>query len=646
MVARLRDFLSDNPSDSRNLEDARSPADEGPLPGWVSHLLDQARADISRYLQGHARDVVAISYEPRPACFFDGDDPLALMRVLPSLLAFHAEPREPAAPLSELDPYTCNLRLWAIAGSSRAHVSTIFRLVPDQVRIVDIPWKALRAWMQGDQNDDPIGLVRAILEEQKRVLAASPGDDRAARIGAVGRTAINALRHHGRPELGGAIDLAMRSGVTEVAPLTSAIEAALASLANVVVSGDIEAEAVDRNSEAMVGAPAPARVLRVDEKKIDVLLNLASDLVVAKNSHALLASRIENELGRHTLARAVQQEHEAIERLSGEIHTAILQLRMVPVGQVLRLFPRLVRDMSQRLEKKAEFVTHGEATELDKTIADRLFEPLLHLLRNAIDHGIEGPAQRLAAGKAETATITVAASRIGDRFVLEVADDGRGIDPEVVRRKAIEGGTLPADDMRAMPVDQVINLIFAAGLSTATEVSDISGRGVGMNVVRTTIEQIGGRVSLSSAKGTGTTVRLDLPLSIAITRIMMVEIAGQVFGIPMDAVMETVRVPADRISRIKGNDGFVLRDQVVPICSLAELMDLPRSQRRVSDVRLLVLMELGGRIVGVEVEAIRDRLDVVLKPLQGLLAEAPGYVGTTLLGDGKVLLVLNIKEIL
>ncbi len=359
MVARLRDFLSDNPSDSRNLEDARSPADEGPLPGWVSHLLDQARADISRYLQGHARDVVAISYEPRPACFFDGDDPLALMRVLPSLLAFHAEPREPAAPLSELDPYTCNLRLWAIAGSSRAHVSTIFRLVPDQVRIVDIPWKALRAWMQGDQNDDPIGLVRAILEEQKRVLAASPGDDRAARIGAVGRTAINALRHHGRPELGGAIDLAMRSGVTEVAPLTSAIEAALASLANVVVSGDIEAEAVDRNSEAMVGAPAPARVLRVDEKKIDVLLNLASDLVVAKNSHALLASRIENELGRHTLARAVQQEHEAIERLSGEIHTAILQLRMVPVGQVLRLFPRLVRDMSQRLEKKAEFVTHG-----------------------------------------------------------------------------------------------------------------------------------------------------------------------------------------------------------------------------------------------------------------------------------------------
>ena len=215
-----------------------------------------------------------------------------------------------------------------------------------------------------------------------------------------------------------------------------------------------------------------------------------------------------------------------------------------------------------------------------------------------------------------------------------------------MRRKAAERRLVPVDDLGAMSDDQLLNLIFAAGFSTAAQVSDISGRGVGMDVVRTTIEQMGGRVSLSSAVGSGTTIRLDLPSSIAMKRIMVVEAAGQVFGIPMDAVTETVRLTADRVSRFKGNDGFVLRDRVVPICSLAELMDLPTAESPHSGVHLVVVVEFGGKTVGVEVEAIRDRLDVVLKPLQGLLSEARGYAGTTLLGDGKVLLVLDIKGIL
>jgi two-component system chemotaxis sensor kinase CheA len=271
---------------------------------------------------------------------------------------------------------------------------------------------------------------------------------------------------------------------------------------------------------------------------------------------------------------------------------------------------------------------------------------MVHLVRNALDHGVENANQRRAAGKPEVATVSIAAFRLADRLMIEVADDGRGIDPEVVRRKAAEQELLPADELAALPDERVVDLIFAAGFSTAAAVSDISGRGIGMDVVRAAIEQIGGRVSLESKVGIGTTVRLDLPMTIAMSRIMVVETAGQLFGISMDSVSETVRVPPDRISRIKDNFGFVHRDRIVPIVSLAERMKLPEPVKDAASERLLVVVEAAGRITALEIDAIRDRLDVVLKPMRGLLAVARGYAGTTLLGNGEVLLVLDMKEVM
>ena len=244
---------------------------------------------------------------------------------------------------------------------------------------------------------------------------------------------------------------------------------------------------------------------------------------------------------------------------------------MVPVARVFRL-PRLVRDTARELNKTVTLVLSGETTEADKTIVDHLFEPLLHLVRNALDHGIELAEQRRAAGK--DTRHHDAASRAGDHFVVEAVDDGRGIDPAIVRRNARERKLLPDDELAALSDEQAIDLIFSAGFSTAAEVSDISGRGVGMDVVRATVERVGGRISLTSRPG-GTTVRLDLPMNIAMSRIMVVETGGQLFGIPMDAVTETVRLTPDHISQIKNNNGFVLRDRIVPICSLAELMNSP-----------------------------------------------------------------------
>ena len=562
------------------------------------------------------------------------------------------EAREAWPALADLDPFACNLRLQGISAGSPAELANIFRLVPDQVRIVQVPLAALRLQrVRPAQGNDTAGLIRIVIEEQRHVLrVADHGEDMAGRVGAVSRTAANALRHGHRPDLAERIERASAGAPSErnAAALVSALEQTLESLVSDVPTADPEIAAAlgpARSPMDESGRPA-SRALRVDEGKIDSLIGLAGELIVAKNGIAHFVKRLQDEVGDHELARVVRREHDAIERLTGEMHAAILQLRMVPVAQVFRSFPRLVRDMSHRLEKNVRLVTVGETTESDKAIVDSLFEPLLHLVRNALDHGIESREQRRTAGKAETATITMRASRAGDRFIVEVIDDGRGIDPAAVRRRALERGRLASDALAALPDVQVIDLIFSPGFSTAAEVSDISGRGVGMDVVRATVERIGGRASVTSRLGAGTTVRLDLPMNIAISRIMVVEAGGQIFGIPMDAVTETVRLGPDRISRIKNNDGFVLRDRIVPICSLAELMNLPEARTPGLDARLLVLTDIGGKMTALEIDAIQDRLEVVLKPLQGLLSNARGYSGTTLLGDGRVLLVLDLKEIL
>jgi two-component system chemotaxis sensor kinase CheA len=617
------------------------------LPKWVARMIASERDAMAARMPKRASAAFAISYQPIAGCFYNGDDPLQLMRQVPDLLAFHIEPREGFALLVDIDPYACNLRLRAISVGGRDEIAKIFRLVPDQVQITGIPLDALAA-IAPAVNDADQSLIRAVIEAQCELLRVSDRtDDFAGCTGAAARVATNALRHANRPQLA---DRVQRAGATvltqhDARPLLTALEQVLVALADspTTIAADVDGP----GTAAASTAERPVeRVLRVSEAKIEALVNLAGELVVAKNALAHSARRVEQDFAGQEVARSIRRDHDAIDRLVAELHGTILQLRMVPVTQVFRSLHRLVRDVSRQLGKDVGLVASGETAEADKTIVDLLFEPLVHLVRNAVDHGIESPTQRRTAGKPETATISIEASRIGDRFLIEVSDDGRGIDPVVVRRKASEKGLVPVDELTALTDERVIDLVFAPGFSTAAEVSDISGRGIGMDVVRTVIEQIGGRVSLASRVGTGTTVRLDLPMTIAMSRIMVVEAGGQLFGISMEAVSETVRVTPDRVSRIKNNEGFVLRERVVPIVSLAELMNLPERTKEATVARLFVVIEAAGRIAAFEVDAIRDRLDVVLKPMQGLLESARGYAGTTLLGDGQVLLVLDMKELL
>ena len=610
----------------------------------MNRLLASLARTSSPDLAGLEQPVWAFAYEPNPGCFFDGDDPLALTRRVPKLLALVVEGREAWPALEELDPYSCNLRLLGISAATQPELSAVFRLVPDQVRFAEIPADVMQTGVGnvGITSDQETALFRAIIDEQRELIRAAKterGDS--GRLRSAARTAANAFRCRDHANWGERIEAAgvVAARTADQALLLGVIDEALVAL-DENETGEAEDPIFARSGVAQ------SRSLRIDEAKIDALVDLAAEFLVAKNGLAHLAKRFEGELVEQDIVRAIRLQSDAIDRLSGELHAAVLQLRLVPVAQVFRPFPRLVRDMSQQLGKSVQLVTRGETTESDKTIVDALFEPLMHLVRNALDHGIETSERRREAGKPDSATLTLSAARTGDRFVVEVRDDGCGIDPAVVRRKAAEKGLLPSVELDALSDEQAVDLIFSAGFSTAERVSDISGRGVGMDVVRTSIERIGGRVLLKSQVGVGTTVSLDLPMNMALLQIMVVDAGGQVFGIPMDGVTETVRLTPDRISRIKNNDGFVLRDRVIPICSLAELMNLSAAKKDKSEIRLVAVTEAGGRTAAIEVDAIRDRLEVVLKPMHRLLSGARGYAGTTLLGDGAVLLVLDLKEIL
>ena len=286
----------------------------------------------------------------------------------------------------------------------------------------------------------------------------------------------------------------------------------------------------------------------------------------------------------------------------------------------------------------------GEETQADKAIVEMLFEPLLHVVRNAMDHGVESGAERAAARKAAIATICLRARREGEHVVVEVEDDGRGIDADRIRQAATERGLATADAVSGMSDGAVIDLIFMPGFSTATDVTDLSGRGVGMDAVRASIERLGGRVQLETRNGAGSTVRFVLPFSVMMTRVMTVEAGGQLYGIPLDAVIETVRVRRDEIRSVGQAHAFVLRNRTIPLIGLARSLGWAKTEA--SSVATVVVASSGGVLGGLEVDRLGARMDVMLKPAEGLLTGIPQIAGTTMLGDGGVLLVLDIKEVL
>ncbi len=401
------------------------------------------------------------------------------------------------------------------------------------------------------------------------------------------------------------------------------------------------------------GAPVSTMV-RVEQEKLDRLMDLIGEMVVAKNSLPYLAQRAAEVFGNVELAREIKERHAVIHRIAQDMQNAIMQVRMMPVSQVLQRFPRVVRDLARRLGKDVQLDISGEDTEADKNIIEAMADPLVHLLRNAVDHGIELPSVRMDAGKSGTGTVRIHAWQDSDQVCIEIADDGHGVDPARVKRKAVEKGVISEEQAQAMTDEAAVQLIFAAGFSTAEVISDVSGRGVGMDVVRSSVERIGGRVTLSSTLGQGSCVRLSLPLSMAVAHIMGFKVGGQRFGIAMDRVMETLRVPISRLFCLKHQEALVLRERLVPIHRMRGLLGLPERAAQAlalngggagaaePDPELAVLVvRVNGEPVGLVIDEFDEGIETIIKPLEGVLGALPGLTGTALLGDGSVLLVVD-----
>ena len=409
---------------------------------------------------------------------------------------------------------------------------------------------------------------------------------------------------------------------------------------------EIDPKRLNAEAETAAGSEtATQRTLRVDSSRVELIADLIGELVVTKNELAHLVG----EVARHDvqLARSLAANQASINRLTADMHRAVLGLRRVPLSRTLRRLPRLVRDLGERLGKTVEFTLIGEDLEADKAVVDGLYDPLLHVLRNSIDHGLEAADERIAAGKPAEGHVTVSAARVNDDIVISVLDDGRGIRTAAIRERAIESGLRTAAEIESMADEDVLDLIFAPGFSTSRVVSSVSGRGVGMDAVRTTIAALGGRTEIETNLGRGTNVRVIVPQAVLITTLLVVTVGRERYGVPIDTIAETARIASSRIVKIRAGKAFVHRGSTVPILHLGTVLGIEGSAPDdTQDHVNVVLVKSGMGLVAVVVDGVAERIDALVRPMTRLLAGVPGALGTSILGDGSVLMVIDLPELI
>jgi len=410
-----------------------------------------------------------------------------------------------------------------------------------------------------------------------------------------------------------------------------------------LVGDQAEVVTIAAASRGAAEAATAARTVRVSAPRLDDVAALVDELVIARNALDHVAGRVAAAVSDPDLLRELARRQGRLESLVADLYGAVTDLRLVSLRGLFARFPRHVRELAARLGKAVDFQVEGDDVVLDKSVVETLYEPLLHLLRNAVDHGVETPEARRVAGKAERAQLQLSARRVGDAVVLAVADDGGGVDTVAVREAAVARGLLAGSAAPALAETDAARLVFAQGFSTARDVSDISGRGIGMDAVQATILRLGGRVDLDNQPGRGLTVSLTLPARVVLARVLVVEVAGQRFGVPLDAVAETHRVRRDEVTAIRAGRAYVRRDTVIPILRLRARLGLPPADD--PPAFPVLTLAAAGQPAAVQVDALAERLDAPLRPLDGLLSGYPGIVGSILQGDGEVLLVLDLAEL-
>lgn len=400
-----------------------------------------------------------------------------------------------------------------------------------------------------------------------------------------------------------------------------------------------------------LGSSAASKTIRIDVARLDALLNLVGELVIDRTRLVQIGASLANRLDRvdARLLMDFQQTAMHVGRITDELQEQVMKSRMLPIDTVFSRLPRVVRDTAARLGKAVDFVVTGRDTELDRSIIEEIGDPLLHLIRNAVDHGLEQPEERVAAGKSATGTVRLSARHAESYILVSVEDDGSGIAVDAVKRKAVERGAMTQDVADRLSDHEAIQLIFHPGLSTAREVTDVSGRGVGMDVVRANVEKLNGGIEVSSHRGQGTRITIRLPLTLAILQALLVRVAGGIYALPIHAVTETLRIPDDQVHRVNHCLAMQLRGAVLPLLPLRRAFGL--GDEEAPDVgagqRLVVAVHAdGGRQVGLVVDGLVGEQEIVIKPLGRVIGDVAGISGAAILGDGNVALIVDVPSLI
>jgi two-component system chemotaxis sensor kinase CheA len=386
------------------------------------------------------------------------------------------------------------------------------------------------------------------------------------------------------------------------------------------------------------------RTVRVDVELLDNLMNLMGELVIDRTRLFQIHGNIESNYEMDDVSQDLGRTAVHISRVTTQLQEQIMKARMLPVENLFNKFPRMVRDLSQKAGKEVDFIMTGQETELDRSIIEEIGDPLIHLLRNAVDHGIEPAADREAKGKDRLGTLKLQASHEENHIIIAIRDDGKGIDPEAVRQSGIKKGLITEEQAKRMTDKEAINLIFMSGLSTVAQVTDVSGRGVGMDVVRTNIEKINGAIEITSAVGKGTEFKIKLPLTLAIIRALLVSIEKAVFAIPLSTVTETIRLQQNQIEYVNNQEVIVVRGKVLPLVRLKKIF--VRNTSGIENEKLfVVVVNLAGQQVGLVVDSLVGEQEIVIKSLGKYIGDIQGISGATILGDGNVALIVDVSNL-
>lgn len=385
--------------------------------------------------------------------------------------------------------------------------------------------------------------------------------------------------------------------------------------------------------------PVVNRTVRVDIEKLDSLMNLVSELIIAKNS-LVSASSTEG-----VTSSGFNEQVEYLESVTTNLHESVMKVRMVPIESIVSKFPRMIRDLSKKLNKKMELYMSGEETELDRTVVDEIGDPLMHMLRNSADHGLESGEVRLKRGKPEVGSIFLDAYQDGNNVVIEVRDDGNGIDVEAVKKTAIERGVITAEQGDNMSESDIINLLFHAGFSTAKKISDVSGRGVGLDVVKSKIESLSGEVEVKSKLGEGSTWIIRLPLTLAIIQALMVSVGGEKYAISLGSIQTIEDITPDEIKLVQNREVINLRGSVIPIIRLSDELDI-ESSKAPDENMVVVIVKKGEKLAGLVVDELMGQQEIVIKSLGKYISKCKTISGATILGDGEVALILDANTLI